>query len=339
MPVTLRDIAEKVGYSITTVSRALAGYDDVAEETRRLILQTAQEMGYHPNIPARQLQRRRTDTLGFVIATFGPRFSDPFLSELLAGIGNEAARHEFDLLVATHPPRSANELHAYRRLVRGRRVDGLIITRTRVHDERIAYLLEQKVPFATFGRSEVEGDFPWVDVDGEAGLVQVTRHLIQQGHRRIAIILPPADLMFSRFREAGFRRAMAESELPVQEAWVTWGDLTEQGGYQAARRLLGQHPAPTAIIAGNDVMAIGAIRAAREHGLTVGREIAIAGFDDIPMAEHTTPPLTTLRQPIYEIGRRLCRMLIALLRGETLEHPHVLLQPELVIRQSTVPEA
>jgi LacI family transcriptional regulator len=203
MPVTLKDIAQKVGFSITTVSRALGGYDDVAAETRQLIIRTAEEMGYYPNIMARRLQKQRTDTLGFIIPTFGPRFSDPFFSELLTGMGNEAASHDFDLLVSTRPPDTPEEARAYERLVRERRVDGLMLTRTRVHDARVTYLLERNFPFATFGRTQVAGVYAYVDEDSELGVFDATQHLIELGHRDIAIILPPANLQFTVYRRAG----------------------------------------------------------------------------------------------------------------------------------------
>lgn len=339
MPVTLKDIAKKVGLSVTTVSRALGGYDDVAEETRQIIVQVAQEMGYRPNVMARRLQKQRTDTLGFVIPTFGPRFSDPFFSELLAGIGNEAASHDLDLLVSTQPPGTSEEAQAYERLVREGRVDGVILTRTRIDDARIAYLLEQNFPFASFGRTRVEGEYACVDVDGELGVFGATRYLVELGHRDIAIILPPEDLMFSLYRWNGFRRGMKTHGLTIKPTWQVNGDLTERGGYAVASHLLENSPRPTAIIAGNDLMAIGAMRAAREHDLVVGRDLSVIGFDDIPLAEHAHPALTTIRQPIYEIGRHVCRMLVKMLQGEhlTSDERRILFNPKLVVRDSTGP--
>ena len=333
MPVTLKDIAERVGYSITTVSRALAGYDDVAESTRQLILKTAEEMGYRPNATARRLRAQRTDTIGFVIPTHGPRFSDPFFSELLAGIGNEAARWELDLLVSTRAP-GEEEFAAYQRMVTERRVDGLLVVRTRRQDPRIAYLLEQNFPFVAFGRSDLEADFPYLDVDGRAGMRELTEHLISLGHRRIGYISAPLDLMFATHRLEGYKDALRAHGIPLDERLIVIGWLTEQSGYEAGRALLAQARPPTAIIACNDLMALGAISAAQGLGLKVGEDVAVAGFDDIPLAEHAQPPLTTVRQPIYEIGRRICRMLVQLLREGSLREPHAILQPRLVVRES-----
>jgi LacI family transcriptional regulator len=169
MPVTLQDVADRLGVSIATVSRALADVSGVAPATRLRVLAAAEEMGSYPNAMAQRLQKRRTDTLGFIIPTFGPRFSDPYFSELLAGIGNEAAEHEYDLLVSTRAP-GAEELALYERVVKERRVDGLLVVRTRQQDARIVYLIEQHFPFVAFGRSDLDVDFPYLDVDGRAGL-------------------------------------------------------------------------------------------------------------------------------------------------------------------------
>jgi len=336
MPVTLKDIAQKVGYSVTTISRALAGYDDVAEPTRGLILKAAAEMGYHPDVTARRLQQRRTDTIGFIIPTHGPRFSDPFFSELLAGIGNEAARQRFDLLVSTCAP-GVEELEVYKRMVMERRVDGLLVVRTRQKDPRIAYLVELKFPFVAFGRSDLEADFPYLDVDGEAGLRQLVQYLVDLGHRRIAYVNALPNLMFASHRLKGYRETLEANGISFDEALITVGELTEHSGYAAGRDLLTRDERPTAIVACNDLMALGVISAAQTLGLTVGRDVAVAGFDDIPLAEHAHPPLATVRQPIYEIGQRICEMLLQLLQERMLEERHVILAPQLVVRESCGP--
>jgi LacI family transcriptional regulator len=334
MAVTLKDIARRVGVSVTTVSRALGGYDDVAEETKRRILQAAQEMGYHPHIIAQSLQRQRTNTVGLIIPTAGPRFSDPYFTEILTGIGNEAAEHEFDLLVSTRAP-GAQEREAYERIVGSRRVDGLLVIRTRCHDERITYLMESGFPFVAFGRSDLDLDFPYIDVDGTKGLDEATQYLIDLGHRRIAYISAPLDLMFAKYRLAGYKGTMERNGLSVREEWIAIGRLTQEDGYREGLKLLDLEPAPTAIIAANDLMALGAISAAQERGLIVGRDVAVTGFDDIPLAEHSHPALTTVRQPIYHIGTMICSMLIQVIHGEKLAERHILLEPTLVVRESS----
>lgn len=337
MTVTLKDIAKKLGLSVTTISRALAEYDDVAESTRQRVRQAAEEMGYYPNITARQLQKQRTDTLAFVVPTHGPRFSDPFFSELLAGIGNEAGQAGFDLLVSTQAPNSEAERETYRRIVHGRRADGVLVVRTRQNDERIRFLSEQDFPFVAFGRSDLDIKFPYVDEDSYTGLQILTQHMIDLGHRRIGFIAAPAGLMFCQFRVAGYRDTLGANGLPLDEKLIVYGDLTQRGGFQAARELLARSPHPTAIIACNDLMALGTMSAAQKMGLTIGRELSVGGFDDIPLAEHTHPSLTTVRQPIYEIGQRVTRILIQLIQGSAPDKTQVLLTPQLMIRDSSGP--
>ena len=335
MAATLKDIAQQLGISITTVSRGLAGYSDVSEETKQRIRETAVTLGYQPNLIARRLQKQRTDTLGFILPTFGPRFSDPFFSEFIAGVGNKAAERDFDLLVSTHAPHSEDETRAYQRATQRGWVDGLIVIRTREKDSRIRHLAEHDFPFVAFGRTDLDVDYPFVDEDGAAGMQLITQHFIELGHQRIGFIMPPPELMFSKFRLQGYQDTMTANGLPVEPDWIVTGNLTQRGGAEVVDRLLAIHPRLTAIICGNDLMAIGAINRIQENGLQAGKDIAIAGFDDIPTAAYTNPPLTTVAQPIYNIGWRTCAMLIDLINGRSLEQRHVLLTPELVIRASS----
>lgn len=334
MAVTLKDIARAVGKSVSTVSSALNDYDDVSEETKELVRRVAREMGYTPNIAAQRLRGKRTNTLGLVLPTFGPPFSDPFFSELLAGVGNQSTLNGFDLLVSTQAP-GPGEDEAYRRLVSGQRVDGLLVVRTRCNDPRIAFLVEQDFPFVAFGRTEQDFDFPYVDEDGVLGMKLVTQHLIDLGHRHIAFIAAPPDLMFAKHRKMGFKQAMEENGLAVDESLIVIGDMTQRNGHQLAGELFDCSNCPTAVVACNDLMALGAMTAAQERGLVMGRDIAITGFDDIPPAQHSHPTLTTVHQPIFHIGRMICDMLTKCVRGETLPERHVLLRPSLVIRGSS----
>jgi LacI family transcriptional regulator len=337
MATTIKEIAKAVGVSVTTVSRALAGYDDVAESTRQRVQEAAKELDYRPNLTAQRLRKQRTDTLGFIIPTHSPRFADPFFSELIAGIGNEAAANEYDLLVSTHPPDSEDEIKAYRRAVSGGWVDGLIVVRTREEDSRIKLLCRQKFPFVAFGRTECELDFPFVDEDSAAGTRLLVQHFINLGHKHIAFISPPKGLRFGRYRLKAFYETMKDNDLEVHPNLIVEGDMTQHGGADCTERLLAQNPSPTAIIGGNDFMAIGAINKLQRRGYAVGKNIAVGGFDDIPIADYVTPPLTTVRQPIYEIGNTTCAMLIEMINNRPLQKPHVMLTPTLIVRESSGP--
>jgi LacI family transcriptional regulator, galactose operon repressor len=336
MAITIKDIAQRVGKSTTTVSRALNDYSDISPETKAMIHQVANEMGYSPNTLAQRLQKQRTDTLAFILPTFGPRFSDPFFSEFLAGIGNKAAQYGFDLLVATRPP-GETEMDAYRFNIQGHRTDGFIIVRTRRNDPRIEFLKQTGFPFVAFGRTLDSDDFPYVDEDGEFGMSLVIDYLYQLGHRRIACLLPPEDLTFAYYRRRGIEQKSQQLALTPDQIRLEVSDLTQRGGYQVTQALLDHEHSPTAIVACNDLMAFGAMSAAQDRGLEVGKDISITGFDDIPLAEHSHPPLTTVHQPVYQIGGMVTEMLVKKIRGQALENERVLLQPSLIVRSSCGP--
>jgi len=336
MQITLKDIAQKSGYSVTTVSRALAGYSDVNEQTRQHIQGIASGLGYHPNLLARQFRNQRTHTLGLIIPAHDYTFSTGFYSQLMLGIGDAASVEHYDLLISTQEP-GDNEMAAYRRMVAGNRVDGMIIARTRRNDVRIRYLQEQGHPFVVAGRGgpgEVS-NFPHIDVDSQAGIRSVVQHFVELGHRDIGLILPPEEMAFTGYRHEGYREGLAEAGIPYRPEYVVNGDLWWSGGYQGTQSLLDRHPHLTAIVACNDLMALGAMSAVLGRGLQVGRDIAVAGFDNITAAEYAYPPLTTVHQPIYEIGQRLVKLLISIISGAPPQETRVLLPSKLVVRASS----
>lgn len=332
MKVTLKDIARESGYSITTVSHALSGYGDVNENTRQHIIAIAERLGYQPNLAARHLRSKQTKTIGMVIPLTA-YFSDPFFMELLSGVGRQAAEYGYDLLLSAQQP-GEEELNAYRRIVASSRIDGVVVARVQRDDPRITFLKEAHHPFVVFGRSNAN-DYPYIDVDGRAGVHQIVLHLARLGHRRIAFVLSPPQLAFTALRYEGYCQGLAEAGLPLDTAYIVQGDLTRASGHAAAARLLALPEPPTAIVACNDSMALGAMLAIQEQKLVVGRDVAVAGFDDIPAAASANPPLTTVRQPIYDIGRQALDMLIRVIRNEPVENLHVLLVPELIVRASS----
>ncbi len=335
MSVTIRDVAKKLNLSITTVSRALDGYDDVAEETRQLIIETAREMGYVPNQAARQLRRRRSDVIGYILPAETPRFSDPFFAEFTAGLGDEAAAHGFDLLVSTAPPGSLAEQQAYERWLHARKVDGMVLNRLHLQDWRVQYLAQAQFPFVTFERSLDPYDYPSVEVNGRHWFKILVDHLVSRGHRRIAYIGAAPGLKIQADRFEGYTDGLVNHGLDVDARLVVAGNLTSESGYRAAERLLSLTDPPTAIASVDDMTAIGVLHAAREMGWTVGQDLAVVGFDGIEGFEHTQPPLTTINQPVYQIARRLVQMLAARISGDSLDEMRVQIEPKLEIRKST----
>jgi LacI family transcriptional regulator len=336
MKIRLKDIAKLTGYSITTISRALAGYSDVNAQTRAYILETAQQLGYQPNGIAQQLRRQITNTIGLVIPANAHDFSGDFFSQLLHGISAEAAEQHFDVLVSSALT-EADETSVYQRLVGGHRVDGMILARTRHNDPRIAYLRAQDHPFVVAGRAAPDepSDFPHIDVDSQAAIRALVAHLSALGHRHIGLILPPPEIAFTAYRLLGYQEGLVAAGLPVEPAYLRYGDLTRGSGFKATHQLLDAQPQLTAIIACNDLMALGAMSAAQERGLRVGSDLSVVGFDDIPAAEYSHPPLTTIRQPTYQTGRHLTAMLISLIRGEQPVQTQVVLEGELIVRRSS----
>jgi len=333
--ITIRDVANRLNLSITTVSRALDGYDDVAEKTRQLVVLTASEMGYTPNRAARQLRRQRADTIGYILPVHKPQFADPYFSEFIAGLGDETSMHNYDLLVSSAAPDSTEEQAAYQRWVQGGKVDGIIVNRICLHDWRIQYLTSQKIPFVCFERSLDTFDFIGVESDSYSGFLELMAHLTNLHHTRIAYIggLPQLKIEHDRF--AGYKAGLAAAQVVFDPLLVMRADLTSEGGYQAAQHLLSLDRPPTAIVCINDVTAIGAMHAAHNRGLSVGRDIAIAGFDGIADSAHTQPPLTTLDQPVYAVARQLAKMLLAHIAGDELYEKQIKIHPKLIIRAST----
>jgi len=340
--ITIRDVAKRLNLSITTVSRALDGYDDVAEETRKLVVQTAQEMGYSPNRAARQLRRQHAETIGFILPLEEMQLSDPFFSEFIGGIGDEVSKHNYDLLVSAASPGSDAETALYRRWVQAGKVDGFIIDRTRLYDTRIQYLAAQKVPFVSLERSLDPVDFTGIETDSRAAILEVMNHLIGMGHDRIAYVGACSTLKINHDRFEGYQDGLSAVGITPDPALVVRGDLTLAGGYSSAKELLDLASPPTAIVCINDLTAIGVMHALHDSGLFVGKDIAVSGFDDISDAAHTLPPLTTFEHPVYATACQLAKMLLTKVTGNEINEimeKQVTIQPRLVIRPSTGGEA
>ncbi|MBE2184272.1 MAG: LacI family DNA-binding transcriptional regulator [Anaerolineae bacterium] len=336
MQITLKDIAQQSGYSITTVSRALTGYSDVNAETRQHIQDIATALGYQPNLLARQFRNQRTYTLGLIIPAHDQTFSTGFYSQLMLGIGDAASLEHYDLLISAQAP-GEDEMIAYRRIVAGNRVDGMIIARTRRNDERILYLQGRGHPFVVSGRGAPgePSDYPYIDVDSQMAICTIVQHFVELGHRHIGLILPPEEIAFTGFRHEGYCEGLAAAGIPYRPEYVINGDLWWSGGYECTETLLDDYPMLSAIIACNDLMALGAMNAIQERGLQVGADIAVAGFDDITAAEYAYPPLTTIHQPIYEIGQMLVKLLISIISGATPTETQVLIPSTLMVRASS----
>lgn len=338
---TLAEVAQVAGVSKSTVSRALRGDATIGVQTRERIQQLATALNYAPNASARRLNRHATEVLAFDSQAFtrGGDAADPFLVELLASIMREAGVAGLDVLLCQPAP-EVSDLSSYRRIVGGSYADGLILTDLAVDDPRLAYLCEQRFPHVLFGRSATNLEeanaypYPWVEVDNRAGARAGVEHLLSLGHTRIALLGFDTIYNWQQDRVAGYRDALATAGIAVDPALMAVGGFTQDDGYRLTRMLLERGQPPTAIFAISDVLAVGAMRAARDFGLQIGREFPVMGFDGVGLGTYVTPMLTSLRQPVAQVGGMLVRLLVAFLRGDG-PPAHVLLEPELVIRAST----
>lgn len=308
---SLRELAQMLGLSITTVSRALDGYGDVAVATRERVFAAAEASGYRPNSAARRLRRGSTEIVTMVLPSGPGHFNEPLYIELLRSIGEHLAEHGYDLtLIAALP--GPDELKAYRRLVEGRRTDAIIVVRTRREDARLRYLTDAGFPFVAMGRSDFPEPYAFVDGDGEAAFRDAVLRLAALGHRRIGHLAAPSAFTFAHLRRSGFARGCGEAGLAGE---IIEDSATEEGGYRAAQMLLAQRGPPSALLCATDSMALGAMRAVRERGLAAGRDIAIIGHDNIPASAFSDPALATMELPIAATGRRLAEMTLARIGG------------------------
>ncbi|TDK19941.1 LacI family transcriptional regulator [Luteimonas aestuarii] len=330
MSVTIKDVARRANVSVATVSRALNGHQNVAEEVRKRVVSVANELRYSPHHAARSLSSRRTNTVGVVL----PDLYGEFFSELMRGIDQVARERGLHLLVSSYhgnPEEQGNALRA----MRGR-VDGLLLMSPFVGTEDfISENLAPAMPLVLMNTRLAAGDRATFCVDGYAGARAMVGHLADAGHARIAFITGPADNFDASERLRGYRDAMADL-LPDAEPWVLPGDFDEASGHRAGQALLSAAQRPDAVFAANDMMALGCLFALSQAGVRVPADIALAGFDDIPLARYVHPALTTMRVEIADLGARAIRALLEQV-GDGAQDPrtHVPLVPKLVVRDST----
>ncbi len=332
--VTLKEVARHAGVSYQTVSKVLNHQVQVSKETEERIWNSARELGYQPNLIARSLRSQHSNMVGYSWEPTSPDQANPILDMFLQSMANAAENASYHLLAFPHRPGDA-WINAYRRLIDSNRVDGYVLSSVEYDDPRVRFLHSRNFPFVAFGRSNPDWDFPYVDVDGGLGMQMVARHLIDQGHRRIGVLAWPEASRVGQDRMAGLQAALGQAGIDLPERYLKRGEGVYAFGWQATTDWLDLPAAerPTAIVAFNDPMAIGAIRAAQERGVQVGVQLAITGFDDMPMVQYLNPPLTSVRQPTWEVGQKVIGLLLELLRGGNGSEKHILLPPRLILRE------
>ncbi|MEM6712974.1 MAG: LacI family DNA-binding transcriptional regulator [Pseudomonadota bacterium] len=333
--VTINDIAEKAGVAPATVSRALNGYSDIAESTRKRIVALTQTLNYQPSSRARQLARGRVETVAFVLPLANTRANDPFMVDFLDALAAALAARDYDLLLASIRPEE-DEIDVYKRLIAAQKCSGFIITNSRDDDPRILLLSDLNIPFVVYGRATMSVPYAHIDMDNAEGIARLVDHLVALGHRRFAYLDLIEGATFARMRAEGFLRGVERNSLEDDAVRMVRVPHSSQGGQSAIGQLFdaGNSHRPTAIVCPADVVAIGAIQALATRGVRVGRDVSVTGYDGAPLAAYTVPPLTTMSQPTADVSQRLVDILFKVMDGAPPDTFSDILMPTLVRRSS-----
>lgn len=325
--VTIRDVAARAGVSVATVSKVINNRYGVASDTTARVQAVIDELGYEASLVAQSLRNHRTNVIGILVADL-----EPFSTELLKGAADAIRGSGFELVIYSaggHASERVGWERRYLSRLSGTLIDGAVLVTPTVVD------VNYGAPIVAIDPHTGQSGLPTVDSDNLRGAQLATSHLLGLGHRRIAMLTGRPDLESAQLREQGYREALQAAGVPVDESLVRVGAYDPEISLQQAERLLTAPNPPTAIFAANDVSAIATIEVATDLGLRVPADLSVVGFDNIPESALCAPPLTTIDQPIREMGERSIQLLLQLIRGEHAENTHITLATALVVRQST----
>lgn len=330
--VTIREVAEKAGASVTTVSHVINETRHVSDEVRLRVLEAMKELNYRPNALARSLRMGHTHTLALIL----PDSSNPFFAEVGRHIEDEAFRLGYSVILCNTQGDPRRE-DLYVDVLDKKQVDGIIFVATGEQVASLNFLRSRAMPVVVVNRDLANIEVDLIFTDNHQGGYLATRHLLDLGHRRIACIAGPSDLTLGADRVDGYRRALEEAGLAYDATLVHAGDYQPASGFRVTRELLARRSPPTALFACNDLMAIGALRAVDEVGCRVPADLSVIGFDDIDLARFTNPPLTTIAQDKTEIGLQAVRRLVERISAKNGAFHRLILPTSLVLRASTGP--
>jgi LacI family transcriptional regulator len=330
MPLTLDDIARLCGVSRSTVSRVINADVNVKDETRQKVQEVVDSYNFQPNLAARGLASGRTNVLGVVVpAGVAAIFTDPYFPLLLQGISAVCNNRAYSVMLWLAEPEYERRMIS--RILHNGLVDGVIVASIIMNDSIIQSLIESKMPFILIGRHPTL-DVNYLDVNNLQASRMATMHLVRLGYKRIATITGVLNQVAGYDRYQGYMKALQDSDNPVRPELVAEGEFSEESGYAGMQRLLKYKP--DAVFAASDMMAYGAMRALREANLCIPEDVAIVGFDDMPGSAKTIPSLTTVRQPVFHLGSKAADMLISIIETDTKPIQKVILDTELVVRES-----
>ena len=329
--MNLEQIARLSGVSRSTVSRVINDDPNVSAATRAKVMQVVKRVNYEPNAAARGLAAGRTQVIGLVIPMgVSALFADPYFPLFTQGVSSAANARDYSVMLWLAEPEY--ERRQIRKIMYSGLIDGVIVASMLTNDSLVQALIEGDLPFILVGRHPTDSHVNYVDVDNQSGAQTAVEHLLRLGRQRVATISGPQNMIAGVDRLTGYRRALQAAGRELDPTLIAIGDNTEAGGYLGMQSLLPQ--APDAVFAASDAMAAGALRALRDAGRRVPDDVAVIGFDDIPFAEHSDPPLTTIRQPISRMGFVAMETLADLIEHPEPQPRHVILPTELVVRSS-----
>lgn len=331
---TIKDIAKAAGVSVTTVSRALNGYADVSEKTRRKVEKIAAELDYSPNTLARSLVMNRSQTIGLLVSDFSTGMvKDNFMVEVLAGLNKYVAQTDYDLILFNADSTKQRE-KTYSQLCRERKVDGVILQGIKTDDPYLREVVESDIPCVLIDIPIESSTVGYVTTDNVLGAKKAVAHLVEQGHTNIAMMNGHNLAFVSQKRLQGYMEALKEANLSVNWDWIVNGAFEEKRAETVATALLTATPDITAIFCASDLMALGVIAAAKKLGRHIPDDLSVVGYDDILLASYATPKLTTIAQNKVEMGYQAANLLISMLEGT--DESHVIsIDTELIVREST----
>ncbi|MBO8165183.1 MAG: catabolite control protein A [Brevibacillus sp.] len=331
MPITIYDVAREAGVSMATVSRVVNGNPNVKPTTRKKVLAAIERLGYRPNAVARGLASKRTTTVGVII----PDISSMFFAELARGIEDIATMYKYNIILCNSDQRLEKELQLINTLLE-KQVDGLLFMGAEVKDAHLQVLSTAAVPVVLAATRDVESSLPSVTIDHFQAAYDATRLLIRDGHRRIAMLTGPLnDPLGGLLRFEGFKQALADAGIQYHEELVASGNYQYDSGLKAMNNFLKLDQPPTAVFAASDEMAIGAIHAVQDAGLRVPEDVEVIGFDNVRLAEMVRPRLTSVVQPMYDIGAVAMRLLTKYMNNEHVDEHVVVLPHRIEHREST----
>lgn len=333
--ITIKDVAKRAGVSPSTVSRVISGSTRISPATTAKIKEIMEELGYHPNIMAKSLVCKTTNTLGIILPRPAEElFLNLFFSEFIRGIVSHASRAGYDLMM-TSGASEREEVEAITRLVKGRRVDGILLLSSRKNDPVISFLVKDEFPFVLIGRSPEHPGITSVDNNNIQAAYDATKHLISLGHKRIGFVSGPPHLVISQDRMEGYQKALKEYGLPMKQQWIVEGEFLQESGYRAMSLIMSLPERPTALVIIDDVVAIGVLRGLTEIGYSVPDDISIVSFNNIAMAQLTHPPISSIDIGIYQLGYTASQTLIANISGDNNHQNRILIPHRLIVRESS----